>query len=312
VLGALLMSVLSLVGHGSHESEERVTKSRRHFVSRRAEMSQATRTSICTVEASASVAQEKRLALQSSQETSYNSVHLLPRHPGRCASVRWLFAILTSRPLHVPLILMLLGALSCGFASSALVPAIICQLVFSSINDLSVSVLNELTGTSAPRSRFRALQASGQTLRRLGNLLTSFTGPLLFAVVFYAPFLLFGVIVLMWSCLLWSILYHWAGVIVPHPKASWAAQRPSRPSSPLRVRSRGMCTRRSTFRSKRRRPSSSYPASSPAALTVALGTMQMPCRTSTNRYEHWAGQAGSSCWRMSLRRPSVARQACLR
>jgi len=88
------------------------------------------------------------------------------------------------------------------------------QLIFSGLNDFSVSLLNELTASSMPPGSFQALQSFGQMLRRLGNCLTAFTGPVLFGIMPQLPFLLYGGIVAAWSVLvLWPVIYLQAAAI---------------------------------------------------------------------------------------------------
>lgn len=79
-----------------------------------------------------------------------------------------LLGTISSRPLHVPIIVTSVGVFTMGFTAPSLGVAIACQEIFSGINDLSVSLLNELTATSIPPSQFQSNQALGQWLRRLG------------------------------------------------------------------------------------------------------------------------------------------------
>lgn len=102
-----------------------------------------------------------------------------------------------------------------GFAVPNVVVAVICQMIMSSVNDLSVTFLNELTATSMPPAQFKANHSLGQWLRRLGNMLTGITGPLLFSVAPGLPFLVYGGIVGLWACFLWRALYSQAITVVP-------------------------------------------------------------------------------------------------
>ena len=122
---------------------------------------------------------------------------------------------LFSRPLHVPMVLFIVGAVTMGFAVPNVVVAVICQMIMSSVNDLSVTFLNELTATSMPPAQFKANHSLGQWLRRLGNMLTGITGPLLFSVAPGLPFLVYGGIVGLWACFLWRALYSQAITVVP-------------------------------------------------------------------------------------------------
>jgi len=125
---------------------------------------------------------------------------------------------LVGRPLHVPLVLLIVGGVTMGFALPHVAVAIICQMIMSSLNDLSVTFLNELTATSMPPAQFKANHSLGQWLRRLGNMLTGVTGPILFGVSPGFPFLVYGGIVTLWACFLWRALYSQAIKVVPLEK----------------------------------------------------------------------------------------------
>ena len=103
-----------------------------------------------------------------------------------------------SRPLNVPLCLIFAGLYTMTFAVNNLAFAVLCQMLFSSMNDLNVSLLNELIGTSLPPDKFKKYQGMGQWLRRLGNMMTAILGPILFGVSEGLPFLLFGKFVVLW------------------------------------------------------------------------------------------------------------------
>eukprot|EP00548_Thalassiothrix_antarctica_P012975 CAMPEP_0194172030 /NCGR_PEP_ID=MMETSP0154-20130528/6552_1 /TAXON_ID=1049557 /ORGANISM="Thalassiothrix antarctica, Strain L6-D1" /LENGTH=1053 /DNA_ID=CAMNT_0038884565 /DNA_START=9 /DNA_END=3170 /DNA_ORIENTATION=+ len=125
-----------------------------------------------------------------------------------------------SRPLNVPFILFILSISSALFSIDNLALAIVCQMIFSSVNDLSVSLLNELTGTSLPPEKFRYYQGIGQWLRRMGNMVTGLLGPILFEVSKGLPFVFFGLVVFVWSIILWIILHKHAEKIQENKKAS--------------------------------------------------------------------------------------------
>ena len=97
-----------------------------------------------------------------------------------------------SRPLNVPMILIFASSVSMLFSIDNLVIAVICQLCFSAVNDLSVSYMNELTGTSLPPEEFKYYQGIGQWLRRLGNMITAILGPIFFDIHPSFPFVFFG------------------------------------------------------------------------------------------------------------------------
>mmetsp|Transcript_32862 Transcript_32862/g.54276 ORF Transcript_32862/g.54276 Transcript_32862/m.54276 type:complete len:804 (+) Transcript_32862:89-2500(+) len=126
------------------------------------------------------------------------------------------FATLLSRPLHVPMVLICVSLATMGFG---MIPhfaiAIICQMIMSLMNDLSVSLLNELMATSMPPAQFEINHAFGQWLRRLGNMLTGLTGPILFGIYPGLPFVMYGGIVALWACFLWFEMHMQAVKIVP-------------------------------------------------------------------------------------------------
>eukprot|EP00535_Pseudo-nitzschia_heimii_P012022 CAMPEP_0197199352 /NCGR_PEP_ID=MMETSP1423-20130617/33838_1 /TAXON_ID=476441 /ORGANISM="Pseudo-nitzschia heimii, Strain UNC1101" /LENGTH=1033 /DNA_ID=CAMNT_0042653207 /DNA_START=363 /DNA_END=3464 /DNA_ORIENTATION=- len=112
-----------------------------------------------------------------------------------------------SRPLNVPFVLIFAGMCSMLFSVDNRVFAIMCQMMYSSVNDLSVSLMNELIGTSLPPNKFKYYQGIGQWLRRLGNMITAVLGPILYEFSSGLPFLLFGGIVIVWALILWSLMY---------------------------------------------------------------------------------------------------------
>jgi len=124
--------------------------------------------------------------------------------PGGCGGV---FSTIFERPLHVPLILFVLSIASMGFSIENLIVAIVCQMVMSGMNDLSVTLLNELIATSIPADKFQYYQGLGQNLRWLGNMVSGILGPILFGVNASFPFLIFGVLVFVWALVLWRLMY---------------------------------------------------------------------------------------------------------
>mmetsp|Transcript_126 Transcript_126/g.331 ORF Transcript_126/g.331 Transcript_126/m.331 type:complete len:968 (+) Transcript_126:113-3016(+) len=117
------------------------------------------------------------------------------------------FGAIFSRPLHVPLVLIILSIATMGFTIPHMITAIAFQMLMSSMNDLSVSLLVELTGSSLPADRFKYYHGLGQWLRRLGNTFTGVFGPILFSFNMSFPFLLFGFINFVWTFLVWRLMY---------------------------------------------------------------------------------------------------------
>ena len=138
-----------------------------------------------------------------------------------------LFSVLTGRPLSIPIVLVSLSLLSIFFGvfSGAnkkgttnvvlLVVSVALQCGFSSLNDLSVSLLNELTALSFPPKQWQSNQALGQFLRRVGNCLTAFTAPLLFEQNAALPYAGYGCVLLAWAGFVWAGLYAQARTIAP-------------------------------------------------------------------------------------------------
>jgi len=114
---------------------------------------------------------------------------------------------IVSRPLNVPFILMFCSICSMLFSVDNFVVAVTFQIMYSSVNDLSVSLMTELIGTSIPNDQFKYYQGIGQWLRRLGNMITAILGPIFFGIDEKLPFLFFGAIVLIWSLILWVLMY---------------------------------------------------------------------------------------------------------
>lgn len=112
-----------------------------------------------------------------------------------------------SRPLNVPVILIICSLCSMLFSIDNFAVAVAFQIVNSSVNDLSVSLMNELIGTSIPPEKFKYYQGIGQWLRRLGNMVTAVLGPIFFGIDEKLPFLFFGAIVFVWALILWFLMH---------------------------------------------------------------------------------------------------------
>lgn len=139
-------------------------------------------------------------------------------------------ATVLGTPLKVPIAVLFVGLLTACFVVPSLPVAVVVQLLFSGLNDFSVSLLNELIATCVPAAEFRKHQATGQWLRRLGNCLTALTGPMLFHVRTWLPFVLHGVLVVTWALVLWWSMYRHAREVVPDAeKGSFAAVTAFRP-----------------------------------------------------------------------------------
>lgn len=122
-----------------------------------------------------------------------------------------------SRPLNVPFILMVCSICSMLFSVDNFVVAVIFQIMYSSVNDLSVSFMNELISTSIPSEQFKYYQGIGQWLRRLGNMITAILGPIFFGIDEKLPFLFFGGVVLIWAFTLWVMMYmHAKKIHIPY------------------------------------------------------------------------------------------------
>lgn len=111
-----------------------------------------------------------------------------------------ILATLLSRPLNVPTILFVASGSAMFFSINNFVVAVCCQMLHSSVNDLSVSYMNELIGTSLPADKFKLYQGMGQWLRRLGNMVTAILGPILFGIDTSFPFLFFGKLYIFTFC----------------------------------------------------------------------------------------------------------------
>ncbi len=103
-----------------------------------------------------------------------------------------IMATIASRPLNVPFVLFLASSCSMLFSIDNFVVAVLCQMAYSSVNDLSVSLMNELIGTSIPADKFKFYQGIGQWLRRIGNTITAILGPIFFGIDEKLPFIFFG------------------------------------------------------------------------------------------------------------------------
>jgi len=118
-----------------------------------------------------------------------------------------IMATIVSRPLNVPFVLFVASSCSMLFSIDNFAVAVLCQMMYSSVNDLSVSLMNELIGTSIPADKFKFYQGIGQWLRRLGNMVTAILGPIFFGIDKKLPFIFFGSIVFVWGLILWFLMY---------------------------------------------------------------------------------------------------------
>ena len=122
--------------------------------------------------------------------------------------LKLLVATVLSRPFHVVPSLLLAGAATALFGVHLLPVAIVAQMTLSTLNDFTVSLLNEVAA-SAVRNRdtYLRMQSFGQWMRRCGNVLTGVSGPILFNAASWLPWSLFGGVVFMWALALWAVLY---------------------------------------------------------------------------------------------------------
>lgn len=97
-----------------------------------------------------------------------------------------------SRPLNVPFVLFVASLSSMLFSIDNYIVAVTFQMTSSCVNDLAVTLMNELIGTSIPSEKFKYYQGIGQWLRRLGNMVTAILGPIFFGIDEKLPFLFFG------------------------------------------------------------------------------------------------------------------------
>lgn len=105
-----------------------------------------------------------------------------------------------SRPLNVPFILFVASLCSMLFSIDNFIVAVTFQMIYSAVNDLAVSLMNELIGTSIPPEQFKFYQGTGQWLRRLGNMVTAILGPIFFGIDEKLPFLFFGKFTVIFLC----------------------------------------------------------------------------------------------------------------
>eukprot|EP00984_Skeletonema_dohrnii_P003135 scaffold1045_cov87-Skeletonema_dohrnii-CCMP3373.AAC.2 len=99
---------------------------------------------------------------------------------------------IVARPLNVPFVLFVASLCSMLFSVDNFAVAVTFQMIYSAVNDLAVSLMNELIGTSIPSEKFKYYQGIGQWLRRLGNMVTAILGPIFFGIDERLPFLFFG------------------------------------------------------------------------------------------------------------------------
>jgi hypothetical protein len=99
---------------------------------------------------------------------------------------------IVARPLNVPSVLFVASLCSMLFSVDNFAVAVTFQMIYSAVNDLAVSLMNELIGTSIPSEKFKYYQGIGQWLRRLGNMVTAILGPIFFGIDERLPFLFFG------------------------------------------------------------------------------------------------------------------------
>jgi len=114
---------------------------------------------------------------------------------------------IVARPLNVPSVLFVASLCSMLFSVDNFAVAVTFQMIYSAVNDLAVSLMNELIGTSIPSEKFKYYQGIGQWLRRLGNMVTAILGPIFFGIDERLPFLFFGAIVFVWAVMIWYLMY---------------------------------------------------------------------------------------------------------
>jgi hypothetical protein len=80
--------------------------------------------------------------------------------------------------------------------------ALAAVMIIMGVNDCATSATAECQGTTLSLRHYRRMNTLANSLRRLGNTATAFSGPVLFAIAPQLPFLLFGGIMVGWAALL--------------------------------------------------------------------------------------------------------------
>lgn len=101
-----------------------------------------------------------------------------------------------------------IGLAAVGIASPHKITAITSVMFIMGINDCATSATAECQGTTVSVRHYRRMNTMANMLRRMGNTVTAFTGPMLFSVGQKLPFMLFGSLMLCWAVLL-VILFNW-------------------------------------------------------------------------------------------------------
>ena len=116
-------------------------------------------------------------------------------------------------PFNIIVVQATIGTMACMLGLHVPILSMALMSFIMGLNDFGTSLIAETQGATISAKSYPRINMIGNVSRRAGNTLTAILGPILFHVSCHAPFLLFGVLMILWSIVL-LLLFETRGVEV--------------------------------------------------------------------------------------------------
>jgi MFS family permease len=110
-------------------------------------------------------------------------------------------------PMNLLVVVGILGLLALLYGIKHLAAAIVATLLIMALNDFGTSLAAEFQGGVVHSDFYTQVNALANTCRRIGNTVTAVLGPILFGVSYWCPFVVFGVLTLVWMVIM-AVAFH--------------------------------------------------------------------------------------------------------
>jgi hypothetical protein len=101
-------------------------------------------------------------------------------------------------PFNMIIIIGSLGALALLLAVNDIRLTIAALTIIMGLNDFGTSLTAEAQGATVAAEDYARINMLGNVARRMGNMVTAVLGPIMFGTVYYLPFIVFGVLTIIW------------------------------------------------------------------------------------------------------------------
>lgn len=116
-------------------------------------------------------------------------------------------------PFNIIVVQATIGTMACMLALHVRTLSMVLVSLIMGLNDFGTSLIAETQGATVSPSLYSRINMLGNVSRRTGNTVTAILGPILFYASCHTPFLLFGILMVLWSMIL-LLLFETRGVEV--------------------------------------------------------------------------------------------------